>query len=97
MVTGVKIDPLILRQPLDQYWSLFKVRRLHRPEPGAEAAQVVDPDALTSPLNDRNQSSEVEIYGGKGIVLMEEAKELLHGKALAETTAVVPIIPSSEM
>jgi hypothetical protein len=39
----------------------------------------------------------VEIYGGKGIVLMEEAKELLHGKALAQTTAIVLIIPSSEM
>jgi hypothetical protein len=38
----------------------------------------------------------MEIYGGKGVVLMEEAKELLHGKDLAQTTAVVSIIPSSE-
>jgi len=35
------------------------------------------------------QLREMEIYGCKGVVFMEEAKELLHGKALAQTTAVV--------
>jgi len=37
----------------------------------------------------------LELYGGKGSVLMEEAKEMLHGKPLAKTIAVVSVITAA--
>jgi hypothetical protein len=66
--------------------------KIERANGGAEAA---DPDALLSPLEDRKQLREVELYGGKGVVLMEEAKELLHGKPLAKTIAVVSVVTAA--
>ena len=66
--------------------------RLERETGGAQAA---DPDALSSPLEDRQQLRELELYGGKGSVLMEEAKGMLHGKSLAKTVAVGSVITAA--
>ncbi len=66
--------------------------RIERENGGAQAA---DPDVLVSPLDDRKQLRDLELYGGKGSVLMEEAKELLHGKPLAKTIAVVSVITAA--
>jgi hypothetical protein len=66
--------------------------RIERENGGAQAA---DPDALLSPLDDRKQLRDLELYGGKGSVLMEEAKELFHGKPLAKTIAVGSVITAA--
>jgi hypothetical protein len=66
--------------------------RIERANGGAQAA---DPDALVSPLDDRRQVRDLELYGGKGVLLMEEAKELLHGKPLAKTVAVASAITAA--
>jgi hypothetical protein len=63
--------------------------RIERQNVGGQAA---DADVLLSPLEDRKQLRDLELYGGKGSVLMEEAKGLFHGKALAKTIAVVSVI-----
>jgi hypothetical protein len=63
--------------------------RIERENGGAQAA---DADIIPSPLDDRRQMRDLELYGGKGSVLMEEAKELLHGKPLAKTIAVASVI-----
>jgi hypothetical protein len=57
-----------------------------------ERAQAADPDGLLSPLDDRKQLRDLELYGGKGSVLMEEAKGLFHGKPLAKTIAVGSVV-----
>jgi hypothetical protein len=60
-----------------------------------EAAQIANPGAPLSPLDSRRQVRDVEIYYGKLGVLMEEADELLHGKPLAKTIAVVSVITAA--
>jgi len=57
--------------------------------------QFGDADVALSPLDSRKQLRDLELYGGKGAVLMEEAKELFHGKALAKTIAVSSIIAAA--
>jgi hypothetical protein len=66
--------------------------RLERQNGGALAA---DPDALLSPLEDRRQLRDLELYGGKGSVLVEEAKEMFHGKPLAKTIAIASVITAA--
>ncbi len=66
--------------------------RIERENGGAQAA---DADIIPSPLDDRRQMRDLELYGGKGSVLMEEAKQLLHGKPLAKTIAVASVITAA--
>jgi hypothetical protein len=75
--------------------SVFIWRAQDRVERENGGAQGTDPDALLSPLEDRRQLRDLELYGGKGSVLMEEAKEMLHGKPLAKTIAVVSVITAA--
>ena len=60
--------------------------RIERQQGGADA------DILTSPLDDRRQMRELELYGGKPAIMMEEAKAWFRGKALAKTVAVSSVI-----
>lgn len=60
-----------------------------------EAAQAANPAAPLSPLDSRKHVRDVEIYYGKAGVLEEEAEELLHGKPLAKTIAVVSVITAT--
>jgi hypothetical protein len=66
--------------------------RLERENPNGQAG---DDDILGSPLDSRKQMREMELYGGQGVVLMEEAKGLFHGKPLAKTVAVVSVITAA--
>jgi hypothetical protein len=70
-------------------------RAQDRIEREAEAAQSADPAAPLSPLDSRRQVRDVEMYYGKLGVLMEEAEELLHGKPLAKTIAVVSVFTAT--
>jgi hypothetical protein len=70
-------------------------RAQDRIEREAEAAQSADPAAPLSPLDSRKQVRDVEMYYGKLGVLVEEAKELLHGKPLAKTIAVVTVLTAT--
>jgi hypothetical protein len=70
-------------------------RAQDRIEREAEAAQSADPAAPLSPLDSRKQVRDVEMYYGKLGVLMEEADELLHGKPLAKTIAVVSVLTAT--
>ena len=70
-------------------------RAQDRIEREAEAAQSADPAAPLSPLDSRKQVRDVEMYYGKLGVLMEEAEELLHGKPLAKTIAVVSVLTAT--
>jgi len=60
-----------------------------------EAAQTADPAAPLSPLDSRRQVRDVQLYYGNVGVLMEKADELLHGKPLAKTIAVVSVITAA--
>jgi hypothetical protein len=60
-----------------------------------EAAQTGDPAALLSPLDSRRHIRDVELYSGKVGVLVEEAEELLHGKPLAKTIAVLSVLTAT--
>ena len=60
-----------------------------------EAAQVADPAAPLSPLDSRRHIRDVELYSGKVGVLVEEAKELLHGKPFAKTIAVASVLTAT--
>ena len=60
-----------------------------------EAAQAADAAAPLSTLDSRRQVRDVELYYGKLGVLMEEGKELLHGKPLAKTIAAVSVLTAS--
>ena len=60
-----------------------------------EAAQSADPAAPLSPLDSRAQVRDVQLYYGNVGVLMEKADELLHGKPLARTIAVVSVITAA--
>jgi hypothetical protein len=75
--------------------SIFVWRAQDRIERENGGAQAADADVLLSPLDDRKQLRDLELYGGKGSVLMEEAKGLLHGKPLAKTIAVVSVITAA--
>jgi hypothetical protein len=57
-----------------------------------EAAQGADSAAPLSPLDSRKQVRDVEIYYGKSGVLIEEAEQLLHGKPLAKTIAILSLV-----
>lgn len=57
-----------------------------------EAAQAANPSAPLPPLDSRKHVRDVEIYYGKLGLLIEEADELFHGKALANTIAVTSVI-----
>jgi hypothetical protein len=70
-------------------------RAQDRMERGNAGAQAGDADLLPSPLEDRRQLRDLEYYGGKGSVLLEELKESLHGKALAKTLAVVSVLTAA--
>ena len=70
-------------------------RAQDRIEREAEAAQSADPSAPLSPLDSRKQVRDVEMYYGKLGVLAEEAEELLHGKPLAKTIAVVSVLTAT--
>jgi len=82
LVAGLGVSVLIWRA----------ADRIERETGGAQAA---DPDALPSPLEDRKQLRELELYGGQGSVLMEQAKGMLHGKSLAKTVAVGSVITAA--
>ena len=47
---------------------------------------------LVSPLDDRRQMRDLEYYGGKPAVMMEEAKGLFQGKPLARTIAIASVV-----
>ena len=57
-----------------------------------EAALIADPTTALSPLDSRRQVRDLEMYSGKAGVLMEQAKELLHGKPFAKSITVVAVI-----
>ena len=59
------------------------------------AAEYADPAAPLSPLDSRRQVRDVEMYYGKLGVLVEEAKELFHGKPLAKTIGVVSVLAAA--
>lgn len=56
------------------------------------AEQAANPSAPLAPLDSRKQVRDVEMYYGQLGVLVEEAEELLQGKALAKTIAFVSVI-----
>jgi hypothetical protein len=60
-----------------------------------ESALAADAQAPLSPLDSRRHTRDVELYSGKLGVLMEEAKELLHGKPLAKTIAVASVLTAT--
>ena len=60
-----------------------------------EVAQTDETTAPLPPLDSRRHTREVELYSGKVGVLMEEAEELFHGKALARTIAVVTVLTAT--
>ena len=60
-----------------------------------EAALTADPATPLSPLDSRRQVRDVELYYGNAGVLMEKADELLHGKPLAKSIAVVSVITAT--
>jgi hypothetical protein len=60
-----------------------------------QAAQAANPAALLSTLDSRRQERDIEIYYGKFGVLMEEAKELFHGKPLARMIGVGSIVTAA--
>jgi hypothetical protein len=60
-----------------------------------EAAQIADPQAPLSSLDSRRHMRDLELYSGKVGVLMEEARELLHGKPLARTIAVASVLTAT--
>lgn len=70
-------------------------RAQDRIDRGLVQGPASDPEILLSPLDSRQQTRELELYGGKTGVLMEEAKGLLHGKPLAKTVAVVTVVLSA--
>jgi len=59
------------------------------------SGQDADPDNSLPTLDSRKHLREVELYGGKAGVFMEEAKGLFHGKPLAKTIAVVSVITAA--
>ena len=61
------------------------------------ASQPGDPEVVLSPLEDRKQLGQLEYYGGDGVVLMEEAKALFHGKPLAKTIAVISTVSAAAL
>jgi len=66
--------------------------RIERQDEAAQAANPADP---LSPLDSRKHVRDVEIYYGKTGVLVEEAGEMLHGKPLAKTIAVVSVMTAT--
>lgn len=59
------------------------------------AAQAANPGAPLPALDSRKYVRDVEIYYGKAGLLMEEAKELFHGKPLANTIVVVSVLTAA--
>jgi hypothetical protein len=57
-----------------------------------QAARASGADINLSPLDDRRQLQQLELYAGKGGVMVEEAKGLFHGKNLAKTVAVISVV-----
>jgi hypothetical protein len=60
-----------------------------------DAAQAANPATPLPPLDSRRYRRDVEIQYGKIGVLIEEAEELLHGKPLAKTIAVVSVLTAT--
>ena len=59
------------------------------------AAQSADASAPLSLLDSRKQVRNVEIYYGELGVLVEEAKECLHGKPLARTIGIGSVVAAA--
>jgi hypothetical protein len=57
---------------------------------GAQAA-----DVISSPLDNRKQLRDLELYGGNWVVLTEQLKGLFHGKPLAKTVAVISVLTAA--
>jgi hypothetical protein len=66
--------------------------RLERQRRGSRAAEV---EAQVSPLENRKQLWQMEYYGGKGVVFLEEVKGWFHGKPLARTVAIASVITAA--
>lgn len=75
--------------------SIWIWRAQDRSERENAGVQVGDNEVNLSPLENRKQLRDLELYGGKGAVLMEEAKGLLQGKPLARTVAVVSVVTAA--
>lgn len=71
--------------------SLWVWKVQDRLERESAAQQAGDTYVINSPLDDRKQLRELELYGGKPAVLLEEAKGLFRGKTLAKTIAAASI------
>jgi hypothetical protein len=70
-------------------------RAQDRREKEVDNAQAANPAAPLPPLDSRRYRRDVEIQYGKIGVLIEEAEELLHGKPLAKTIAVVSVLTAT--
>ena len=60
-----------------------------------DAVQFADAQAPLSPLDSRRHVRDVELYSGQIGVLLEEAKELLHGKPLARIIGLASVLTAT--